>query len=233
VPYREMSWWSYRNRGQKIEAIEDSHAGDLAVQRLGPWQPRSLPLRPGRSAWVHVARGAMVAQGAERSEGTVPSGKDAAELLIFDLAEDADEGLENALCVAFYLQRSEQRLAACVVPAVAFATPSAETSNSSSKFRSSAPMYSPGPSFREERSRYSRKRLYAALTPQSAKTRGHSSISKRVKLPLGPTLSRVRLRVDAAALNSIAAFVCPNSDTLCRNVAFPPREVFGPCRRTD
>jgi quercetin 2,3-dioxygenase len=96
MPYREMSWWSYRNRGQKIEAIEDSHAGDLAVQRLGPWQPRSLPLRPGRSAWVHVVRGTVVAQDAELSEGDGAAitdeesvnvtGKDAAELLIFDLA---------------------------------------------------------------------------------------------------------------------------------------------------
>jgi quercetin 2,3-dioxygenase len=69
---------------------------DLWLALLKQGQRRSLPLRPGRSAWVHVVRGTVVAQDAELSEGDGAAitdeesvnvtGKDAAELLIFDLA---------------------------------------------------------------------------------------------------------------------------------------------------
>jgi quercetin 2,3-dioxygenase len=69
---------------------------DLWLALLKQGQQRSLPLRPGRSAWVHVVRGTVVAQDAELSEGDGAAitdeesvnvtGKDAAELLIFDLA---------------------------------------------------------------------------------------------------------------------------------------------------
>jgi redox-sensitive bicupin YhaK (pirin superfamily) len=57
---------------------------------------RELPLRPGRHAWVHVARGAVEVNGARLAEGdgaalsgaaavTLADG-DSAEVLLFDLA---------------------------------------------------------------------------------------------------------------------------------------------------
>jgi redox-sensitive bicupin YhaK (pirin superfamily) len=85
-------------------ASKDGREGSVQIhQNVDLWlalfkqgQRRSLPLRPGRSAWVHVVRGTVVAQDAELSEGDGAAitdeesvnvtGKDAAELLIFDLA---------------------------------------------------------------------------------------------------------------------------------------------------
>lgn len=69
---------------------------DLWVARVGAGERRELPLRPGRHAWVHVARGAVAVNGASLAEGDgaairseaklVLQGADDAEVLVFDLA---------------------------------------------------------------------------------------------------------------------------------------------------
>jgi redox-sensitive bicupin YhaK (pirin superfamily) len=69
---------------------------DLWVTRLGAGERRELGLRPGRQAWVHVARGSGSLNGAALGEGDGAAvraeqtlalvGDDDAEVLIFDLA---------------------------------------------------------------------------------------------------------------------------------------------------
>jgi hypothetical protein len=71
---------------------------DLRLALLGPEATRALPLRPGRSAWVQVARGAAAVNGVALAEGDgaavtdedrvelAGSGKSGeAEVLLFDL----------------------------------------------------------------------------------------------------------------------------------------------------
>ncbi len=68
---------------------------DLLVARLGPGDRRQRPLAPGRSAWVHVARGQAALGGTDLSEGDgaavsgeeqlVLEGRGEAEVLLFDL----------------------------------------------------------------------------------------------------------------------------------------------------
>ncbi|MBS1819298.1 MAG: pirin family protein [Acidobacteria bacterium] len=68
---------------------------DLWVTRLDGGSARTYDLRPGRAAWVHVARGSLVVNGRLMSEGdgaaitsemvTLTNG-DGAEVLLFDLA---------------------------------------------------------------------------------------------------------------------------------------------------
>lgn len=69
---------------------------DLWMTRVGAGERRELPLRPGRHAWVHVARGSVSVNGnslgagdgaAITAEGKlVLLGADEAEVLVFDLA---------------------------------------------------------------------------------------------------------------------------------------------------
>ena len=69
---------------------------DLLVTRLGQGERRERALAPGRSAWVHLARGQAALGGVELSEGdgaaisgeerVVLEGRGDAEVLLFDLA---------------------------------------------------------------------------------------------------------------------------------------------------
>jgi redox-sensitive bicupin YhaK (pirin superfamily) len=91
-------------RGFALLASKDGRHGSLQIhQDVDLWMAlvesgaaRELPLRPGRHAWVHVARGAVVVNAVRLAEGdgaalsgaeavTVADG-DAAEVLVFDLA---------------------------------------------------------------------------------------------------------------------------------------------------
>jgi quercetin 2,3-dioxygenase len=84
-------------------ASKDGRDGSLQVQQdadvwvalLGKGQERELPLRPGRGAWVHVARGAVSVNGNALLEGDGAAvtdeerlklaGTGSAEILVFDL----------------------------------------------------------------------------------------------------------------------------------------------------
>jgi hypothetical protein len=69
---------------------------DLWVALVGPGERREIPLRQGRQAWVHVARGAVSLYGTRLAEGdgaAVASepglafvGEQPAEVLVFDMA---------------------------------------------------------------------------------------------------------------------------------------------------
>jgi redox-sensitive bicupin YhaK (pirin superfamily) len=69
---------------------------DLWVTLLGAGESRKLALRPGRHAWVHVARGSASVNGTvlQEGDGAAISGEDSvtlagqpeAEVLVFDLA---------------------------------------------------------------------------------------------------------------------------------------------------
>jgi len=69
---------------------------DLWLALVENGDRRQLRLRPGRHAWVHVARGSVEVNGAALTEGdgaaiagagaVTLSGGDSAEVLIFDLA---------------------------------------------------------------------------------------------------------------------------------------------------
>jgi redox-sensitive bicupin YhaK (pirin superfamily) len=69
---------------------------ELKVTMLATGETRELPLRPGRQAWVHVARGSLALNGTVLREGdgaAVTSeekltllGESEAEVLVFDLA---------------------------------------------------------------------------------------------------------------------------------------------------
>jgi redox-sensitive bicupin YhaK (pirin superfamily) len=77
-------------------AIQVQQDVDLLVTRLGPGERREHPLRPGRHAWLHVARGSVRTAGYGLAEGDglaasdesalVIEGVADAELLLFDLA---------------------------------------------------------------------------------------------------------------------------------------------------
>jgi hypothetical protein len=68
---------------------------DLWVAFIGPQERRELPLRAGRHAWIHVARGSISVDGTVLGEGdgaAVSSedslalvGRESAEVLVFDL----------------------------------------------------------------------------------------------------------------------------------------------------
>ena len=91
-------------RGFALLASQDARDGSLEVhQDVELWlalvengERRALALRPGRHAWVHVARGKVEVNGASlaESDGAAVSGAEAAtlageesaEVLIFDLA---------------------------------------------------------------------------------------------------------------------------------------------------
>jgi redox-sensitive bicupin YhaK (pirin superfamily) len=91
-------------RGFVLLASKDGREGSLQVQqdvdlwvtRVGPGESRDFRLRPGRHAWIHVARGSVSLNGTSLGEGdgAAVSGEDApsirggepAEVLLFDLA---------------------------------------------------------------------------------------------------------------------------------------------------
>jgi redox-sensitive bicupin YhaK (pirin superfamily) len=69
---------------------------DLWVALVGPGERREIPLRQGRQAWVHVARGAVSLYGTRLAEGAGAAvasepglafvGEQPAEVLVFDMA---------------------------------------------------------------------------------------------------------------------------------------------------
>jgi redox-sensitive bicupin YhaK (pirin superfamily) len=91
-------------RGFVLLASKDGRAGSIQLQQdVDLWMTRLLPserrtheLRPGRHAWLHVARGEVQVNGAALGEGdgaaltderqVEVTGGSAAELLLFDLA---------------------------------------------------------------------------------------------------------------------------------------------------
>jgi redox-sensitive bicupin YhaK (pirin superfamily) len=91
-------------RGFVLLASRDGRDGSILVHQdvelrmtlVGPGERRELPLRAGRHAWVHVARGAVSLNGAALAEGDGAavrgeeslslSGERDAEVLVFDLA---------------------------------------------------------------------------------------------------------------------------------------------------
>jgi quercetin 2,3-dioxygenase len=91
-------------RGFALLASRDGRDGSLQVQqdvelrvtRLEPGDERTFTVRAGRHAWVHVARGATSLNGTPLAEGdgaavsgpesTTLAGREAAEVLLFDLA---------------------------------------------------------------------------------------------------------------------------------------------------
>ena len=91
-------------RGLVLLASRDGREGslqvaqdvDLWVTLLGEGEPRALALRPGRHAWVHVARGSAAVNGTVLTEGDgaavsgeetlTLTGDQPAEVLVFDLA---------------------------------------------------------------------------------------------------------------------------------------------------
>jgi redox-sensitive bicupin YhaK (pirin superfamily) len=84
------------SRDGREESLQVQQDVDLWVTLLGPGESRKLALRPGRHAWVHVARGSASVNGMVLAEGdgAAVSGEDSltlagqqsAEVLIFDLA---------------------------------------------------------------------------------------------------------------------------------------------------
>jgi hypothetical protein len=85
------------SRDGRADTLHLAQDVDLWLARLGPGDERALPLAPGRSAWVHVARGGAALDGTPVSEGDgaaisgAPavrlSGRDdEAEVMVFDLA---------------------------------------------------------------------------------------------------------------------------------------------------
>ena len=91
-------------RGFVLLASREGRDGSIRVQQdvelwvalVAAGERRELPLRRGRQAWVHVARGSVSLNGTRLGEGDGAAlavepaltfvGEDAAELLVFDLA---------------------------------------------------------------------------------------------------------------------------------------------------
>ena len=69
---------------------------NLWLALIAPEQTRTLALRSGRRAWIHIARGSAIVNGIELNEGDAAgitneeaiqlTGKKSAEVLVFDLA---------------------------------------------------------------------------------------------------------------------------------------------------
>jgi len=84
------------SRDGREGSLEVSQDLDLWVTLLEAGERRSLTLRPGRHAWIHVARGSASVNGTrlEEGDGAAVSGEDGvtvagdpqAEVLVFDLA---------------------------------------------------------------------------------------------------------------------------------------------------
>lgn len=84
------------SRDGRLGTIRIQEDVDLWVARLGRGDARSLSLAPGRHAWIHVASGEVTVNGVPfvAGDGAAVSdeaelrfeGRDAAEVLVFDLA---------------------------------------------------------------------------------------------------------------------------------------------------
>jgi quercetin 2,3-dioxygenase len=84
---------SPHGRDQSIQLQQDV---ELWMALLGAGQRRDFSLRPGRHAWVHVARGAISLDGSQLREGDGAAvseeqklellGREPAEVLLFDMA---------------------------------------------------------------------------------------------------------------------------------------------------
>ena len=84
------------SRDGREGSLQVSQDVDLWVTLLEAGERRSLTLRPGRHAWVHVARGSAAVNGTALQEGDgaavtgedalTLTGQDQAEVLVFDLA---------------------------------------------------------------------------------------------------------------------------------------------------
>ena len=84
------------SRDGRPESMQVHQDLDLWVTLLEAGETRELPLRPGRQAWVHVARGQASVNGSALSAGDGAAvtgeeresllGREGAEVLIFDLA---------------------------------------------------------------------------------------------------------------------------------------------------
>jgi redox-sensitive bicupin YhaK (pirin superfamily) len=84
------------SRDGRSGSIQIHQDVDLWLADIAPEQTRTLALRPGRRAWIQMARGSVVANGVELKEGDGAAltneesiqflGKKPAEVLIFDLA---------------------------------------------------------------------------------------------------------------------------------------------------
>jgi redox-sensitive bicupin YhaK (pirin superfamily) len=105
-PRYDQKPFDVRAAGERLVllASRDGREGSIQVQqdltisvtRLGSGQTRSYALAPGRHAWVQVARGSAIVNGAALSEGDGAAvseeprvdleGSEPAELLLFDLA---------------------------------------------------------------------------------------------------------------------------------------------------
>lgn len=85
------------SRDGRDDSLQVQQDADLWVTMIEGDEQRTLPLRPGRHAWVHVARGSASVNGKvlREGDGAALSGEDAvrlagnggpAEVLVFDLA---------------------------------------------------------------------------------------------------------------------------------------------------
>jgi quercetin 2,3-dioxygenase len=84
------------SRDGRADSVQVHQDLDLWVTLLDAGQTRELPLRAGRHAWVHVARGQVSVNGSALKagdgaavtgdEGVSVLGREPAEVLIFDLA---------------------------------------------------------------------------------------------------------------------------------------------------
>lgn len=80
-------------RGGSLQVQQDV---DLCLTLLGPGESRAFTVRPGRHAWIHVARGSVAVNGTVLREGDGAAvsgeeglqllGRQPAEVLLFDLA---------------------------------------------------------------------------------------------------------------------------------------------------
>ena len=77
-------------------SVQVSQDASLRVTVLAPGERREAAVKQGRHAWVHVARGAALVDGAPLAEGDAAAvsgparlelqGREDAEVLLFDLA---------------------------------------------------------------------------------------------------------------------------------------------------
>jgi hypothetical protein len=78
------------------ESLQIAQDASLWLALIEKGERRELPLRPGRAAWVHVARGTVEVNGQSLAEGdgaaltgaeaVTLAGHGCAEVLVFDLA---------------------------------------------------------------------------------------------------------------------------------------------------
>jgi redox-sensitive bicupin YhaK (pirin superfamily) len=104
--YEQRTFTQAERRGRfRLVASRDGHDGSVTVHQdarmysalLDPGETAAIELEPGRSGWVHVAKGSVVLNGMTLTEGDgaaladeskieVVGGADRAEVIAFDLA---------------------------------------------------------------------------------------------------------------------------------------------------